>query len=137
MSVVTADQFEAEVARGIQHHLEEICGDDDGFTLELIAALLETAPVTLNQLKTAIDQGDIVAASRAAHGLKGISQSMGVGCLAAAAAVVETSARLGDRIAAESAASATETLWFRVHPILEQLEESIRMSRNREGEVGP
>lgn len=74
----------------------------DDFTLlrEIFGMYLEDAPARLKSIEAALTAGDSVAASKAAHSLKGISGSVGSQRLSDAALALERAGRAGDLAAA-------------------------------------
>ena len=58
--------------------LAEDLGLEEEEYLELIELFIESGTSDLNQLQTAIDEGDAEKAARAAHSLKGASGNLGL-----------------------------------------------------------
>ncbi|MEZ6186568.1 MAG: Hpt domain-containing protein [Planctomycetota bacterium] len=63
---------------------------------ELIDMFVADAPRLLERAREALAAGDVLAAGRAAHALKGNAASLGAGPLAAACNEVERQARAGE-----------------------------------------
>ena len=70
----------------------------DDFTLlrEVFGMYLEDAPARLKSVEADLNAGDVAAASKAAHSLKGISGSVGSQRLSEAALAIEKACRAGD-----------------------------------------
>ncbi len=77
-------------------YLQEISGGDLEFEKELVAMYVDTAPVTLQELRAALGADDAHAVMHAAHSLKGSSRSIGAKEVAHILEVIEHSARNGD-----------------------------------------
>jgi PAS domain S-box-containing protein len=74
--------------------------DDEELMQVIITAFLEDAPRQLASLGTMLENGDLTAASRAAHSLKGASANVGGERVRQAAALVETAIKNNDLEAA-------------------------------------
>ena len=74
--------------------LESIDGDT-GFARELIGAFVGTADRELAAIAAALSTGDAATVREAAHTLKGTSANLRAAAAAAAAARLETAARIG------------------------------------------
>jgi CheY-like chemotaxis protein/HPt (histidine-containing phosphotransfer) domain-containing protein len=90
----------------------ERLGGDIAFLEELMALLLEDVPHRLDNLHAAVDTGDVAAARREAHTIKGAAANVG------AAAIRHLAARI-ELVAKESDLKATRTL-------LSELDEQFR-----------
>lgn len=87
--------------------LETVGGDRD-FVVELIDVYIADAPLQLQAMRAAVDQGDAAALVAPAHTLKGTSASMGANGLAGICAELEALARSGDVAGAEDKMAAAE-----------------------------
>ena len=76
--------------------LREICDGDDEFARELATSFLESAPRCLAGIDEALRSSDGIKLAAEAHGLKGISRTIGAGAQAAACAALEQAARHGE-----------------------------------------
>ena len=83
LATATANRPSPDPGRGIgAGGLIDICGGDDAFARELAASFLESAPRCLGGIEDALRAGDRRDAGREAHGLKGISRTIGADDLA-------------------------------------------------------
>src|SRR5262249_6498633 len=73
--------------------LEAACDGDAGFARELAASFLESAPRCLDGIRDALAAADPDRVAAEAHGLKGISRTIGADELADACNALEHSAR--------------------------------------------
>ena len=111
--------------RSLKHPLIEslmtICGGDDAFAHELAASFLETAPRCLAGIDTSLRSRDSRTLAAEAHGLKGISRTIGANDLATVCAELEDAARRGDITTTTAAASRLLDEWEQVRDALEHL----------------
>lgn len=77
-------------------YLAEISGDDEEFEYDLILTFLDTAPGLIQELRTGLECGDTVTATRAAHTLKGSAKSVGANEFAEYSRLIEEAIRSGD-----------------------------------------
>jgi HPt (histidine-containing phosphotransfer) domain-containing protein len=89
-------------------------GDDPDFLAELVDDFLADAPIQLASLRERAAAGDMVGARRAAHTLKGNSQTFGAIRLATVCQEAETAAGAGDLDAVLSRVDDIEREWGRV-----------------------
>jgi signal transduction histidine kinase/DNA-binding response OmpR family regulator/sensor domain CHASE-containing protein len=75
--------------------LDEVSGGDTEFEKELLGEFLRTAPILVEDAAKAIASGDVAAAQRAAHTLKGASGSIGAGPLAESSRLLEETCKQG------------------------------------------
>jgi len=101
--------------------LTEICGGDDDFARELAESFLESAPVCLVGIDTALRNGDLRALAAEAHALNGISRTIGAADLAKACKQLETAGIRAELNAAATAATRLGEAWERVRTALENL----------------
>ncbi len=73
------------------------CLGDTAFTLQMLAVFCDTAPKTLAALKDAADAGDLIAAQRHAHTLKGSAANLAIEKLRVQAEEIEMLAGQKDR----------------------------------------
>jgi CheY-like chemotaxis protein len=83
-------------------------GFDEQDLHQLITTFLDTTPITLRQLITAMDRGEWDVASRAAHSMRGSLGSVGFEALEASMGALEGLCRTGDVADARSFLSAIE-----------------------------
>jgi two-component system, sensor histidine kinase and response regulator len=81
----------APAAVYVFQRLQEICDGDPRFERELLREFLNALPGMVEHLSAALAAGDLDAAARAAHALRGSCRTMGAEALAALAAEVERS----------------------------------------------
>ena len=94
--------------------LRESVGDDPEFVAELIDELLADAPTQLESLREAATSGDAIRAGRAAHTLKGNSQTFGAGELASLSLEAEAAANAGNLDAVLARLDEIDAEWGRV-----------------------
>jgi PAS domain S-box-containing protein len=110
-----------ELADSVLAGLNRICTGDDDFARELAETFLESAPSCLAGINAALRDGDLAALATHAHGLNGISRSIGASELASACGELERAGRRADWNAARPAATRVYNSWRRVRAALEQL----------------
>jgi len=101
--------------------LINICGGDEAFAHELAASFLETAPCCLAGIDTSLRSCDSRTLAAEAHGLKGISRTIGANDLAAVCDKLEEAGRKGDFTTAPATASRLLDEWEQVRDALEHL----------------
>lgn len=101
----------------------DICGGDDAFARELAASFLESAPRCLGVIEDAVRHGDAPTLANEAHGLKGISRTIGAGDLADACQALEDAAHRGDLKEAEVEIRRIGDAWEVVRAALESFDE--------------
>jgi two-component system sensor histidine kinase/response regulator len=99
----------------------EICGGDDDFARELALSFLESAPGCIAGIETALESGDLRALTAQAHGLSGISRTIGAKQLATVATDLEAAGRGADLAAAANLAPGLSAAWDQTRAALEQL----------------
>jgi two-component system sensor histidine kinase/response regulator len=104
--------------------LNDICGGDDEFARELATSFLESAPRCLAAIAEAQRSGDARLLAQEAHGLKGISRTIGADDLAAACVALEEAARLGDLARTSAEAERIENTWVPLRAALMRLTSS-------------
>ena len=100
--------------------LNDICGGDDEFARELSTSFLESAPRCLAGIEEALRLGDARKLAEEAHGLKGISRTIGALDQAAACAALEHAARRGELGLAATEAERVGAQWAKLRIVLEQ-----------------
>ena len=105
----------------VLYRLNAICQGDDAFSRELAESFLESAPDCLTGIDAALELRDGVALAAHAHGLRGISQTIGATNLAALCAELENTAKHGDITAATAVAARVFDAWEQVRTALEEL----------------
>ena len=98
-----------------------ICGGDEAFAHELAASFLETAPVCLAGIDTSLRSDDWETLAAEAHGLKGISRTIGANDLAVVCGQLEDAGRRGDFTTAPATASRLLVEWEQVRNAFEHL----------------
>ncbi len=101
--------------------LDVACDGDPDFARELAGSFLESAPRCLDAITDALHAADPVRLAAEAHGLKGISQTIGAGELAVACKLLEDAARQADLRAADAQAAQVRAAWEPARAALEQL----------------
>ena len=100
--------------------LSETYGGETGFVGELLGSFLAAAPGAIAGIGEGLAAGDAVRAATAAHGLKGISLTIGAAALAASCRALEEAGRRGDLAAAEAAFAEVQRRWIDLKPALER-----------------
>ena len=100
--------------------LREVSDGDDEFARELATSFLESAPRCLAGIDEALRSGDGIKLAAEAHGLKGISRTIGAEAQASACAALEQAARRGELDAAAAQAAHVAAEWHRLRFTLEQ-----------------
>jgi CheY-like chemotaxis protein/HPt (histidine-containing phosphotransfer) domain-containing protein len=104
--------------------LEDACEGDAAFARELAATFLESAPRCLDGIRHALDADDPRRLAAEAHGLKGISRTVGAAGLADACGHLEQAARDADLRRAAPFAARVESAWAGARAAFEQLFEA-------------
>ena len=99
--------------------LYETCGGDTGFVLELLASFLVAAPTAVAGIGEGLAAGDAGRAAIEAHGLKGISLTIGAEALADSCRELVVAGRRGDLPAAHVASAEIHRRWTDLKPSLE------------------
>ena len=99
--------------------LYETYGGDPGFVRELLASFLVAAPTAVAGIGEGLAAGDAGRAATAAHGLKGISLTIGAEALAASCRALVVAGRRGDLPAAHAAYAEAHRHWTDLKPALE------------------
>jgi PAS domain S-box-containing protein len=100
--------------------LNAICGSDDAFARELAESFLESAPRCLAGIEDALHSGDAGKLAAEAHGLKGISRTIGAEDLANACEPLEDAARCYNFPAAATATARIVSIWETLRLALER-----------------
>ncbi len=103
--------------------LIDACGGDQEFAREMAASFLETAPRCLGVIADAMQAADARALANEAHGLKGISRTIGARDLAEACQSLEDAAMRGDFQEAETETGRVVDAWDVVRVALESFGE--------------
>lgn len=74
-------------------HLQEISGGDEDFEQMIIQEFIETSAELLEELQTAVEDGDIIEIQSIAHNLKGCSRNVGAGPFAEVCLAIENQVR--------------------------------------------
>ncbi|HMB07773.1 MAG TPA: response regulator, partial [Isosphaeraceae bacterium] len=99
--------------------LYETCGGDTGFVRELLASFLVAAPAAVAGIGAGLAAGDAGRAANEAHGLKGISLTIGAEALADSCRELVVAGRRGDLPAARAASAEIHRHWTDLKPSLE------------------
>ena len=99
--------------------LHEICGGDADFVRELAASFLESAPRCLAGIALALQAGDPRDIAVEAHGLNGISRTIGAEKLASTCRALEEAGRRGDLDGAQDADGPVRAAWEQARAVLE------------------
>jgi signal transduction histidine kinase/CheY-like chemotaxis protein len=108
--------------------LEAACDGDADFARDLAGSFLESAPRCLVGLRDALDAGRPDRVAIEAHGLKGISRTIGAHELADACQLLEEAGRRGDLSGAGPVAARIDVAWVRLRAALEQFTEAGALS---------
>jgi two-component system, sensor histidine kinase and response regulator len=100
--------------------LKNICDGDDEFARELATSFLESAARCLAGIDDALRSGDAIKLAAEAHGLKGISRTIGADAHASVCASLEQAAQRGELGAAATEVTRVEVEWQRLRFTLEQ-----------------
>ncbi len=100
--------------------LSDVCGGDEEFARELATSFLESAPRCLAAISEAQQSGDARLLAREAHGLKGISRTIGADDLAEASAALEEAARREDLSVTANEFKRIEIVWVRLQTALKR-----------------
>jgi two-component system sensor histidine kinase/response regulator len=116
--------------------LSDACGGDDAFARELAASFLESAPRCLESIEDAVQAGNGRGLAAEAHGLKGISRTIGADDLAFACQALEDAVHQGDLRKARAKATRVGEIWKLVRDVLESFAEpAIGLTRPSSGPI--
>ncbi|MBV8229932.1 MAG: response regulator, partial [Planctomycetaceae bacterium] len=99
--------------------LYETYGGEVGPVGALLGSFLAAAPAAVAGIGESLAAGDAVGAAAAAHGLKGISLTIGAAALAASCGALAEAGRRGDLAAARAAFAEVQRHWIDLKPALE------------------
>jgi len=111
-------------AHPVLDRLNAICEGDDVFARELAESFLGSAPRCLAGIQEALHAGDPRRLAAEAHGLKGISRTIGAEDLAAACERLELTARQGDLAVASPEFARIDGSWATLQVALERFTSS-------------
>ncbi|MGO9923069.1 MAG: Hpt domain-containing protein [Isosphaeraceae bacterium] len=100
--------------------LINVCGGDDEFARELSTCFLESAPRCLARIEEALRSSDAQTLAEEAHGLNGMSRTIGAESQGLACAELEEAARRGDLAVAAVKAARVGIAWNRLRGELER-----------------
>ncbi len=109
-----------EDAEDFLNRLATICGGDEAFQREIAESFLDSSPRCLAGIEQALAAADAKRLIEDAHGLKGISRTIGAGDMAELAGVLEEAGRIGDLAAAAAAMPSLLAAWESIRSSLEQ-----------------
>jgi HPt (histidine-containing phosphotransfer) domain-containing protein len=92
-------------------YLNEITGGDAEFIAELLGDFVSQTPALIEQITTALAQGDAAAVGKVAHTLKGSARAIGADEFAAIAFELEQAGKQGDLSNAPDALQRLQTYW--------------------------
>jgi HPt (histidine-containing phosphotransfer) domain-containing protein len=101
--------------------LEEACGGDAEFAREMAGSFLESAPRCLDDLRDALHAADPDRVAIEAHGLKGISRTIGADELADACKDLERAGWDADLRSVDRLAARVDAAWECARAALEHL----------------
>src|SRR5207245_113527 len=99
--------------------LDESCGGDEEFRVEVIVEYLETVPGIIRGIGGCIESGDFTSVHRDAHGLKGASRTLGAGALAEVCQELEDCCKKGEQDAAHAIYGKVEREFNRLKLVLD------------------
>jgi HPt (histidine-containing phosphotransfer) domain-containing protein len=117
--VVSKRDCSENEAAGSLGALHKICDGDLNFMKELIDSFLATSPGLLARIDAALAAGDADRLAAAAHGWKGVSQTMGFEGLASLCRQLEEAGRLRELSGLQSVSKSLHLAWERMRPSLE------------------
>lgn len=97
----------------------------DKLLRELVRIFLDNSPTRVDQMRTAVNGGDIKDAERAAHSLKSSAANLGAERLRALASEVERAAAQGDLQVTRDRLRELEGAWDRVTSALKDIEKGL------------
>jgi PAS domain S-box-containing protein len=100
--------------------LRETYGGGDGFVHDLLTSFLTHAPAAIADIEKSLAAGDVARAAAEAHGLKGISLTIGASALAAAGQQLEAACRGANLTSARSSLAEIVQQWADLKPHLER-----------------
>jgi FOG: HPt domain len=92
-------------------YLNEITGGDAEFIAELLGDFVSQTPALIEQITTALAQGDAATVGKVAHTLKGSARAIGADEFAAIAFELEQAGKQGDLSNAPDALHRLQTYW--------------------------
>jgi two-component system sensor histidine kinase/response regulator len=101
-------------------YLNEITGGDAEFIAELLGDFVSQTPELMEQIATAVAQGDAATLGKAAHTLKGSARAIGADEFAAIAFELEQAGKRGDLSNAPDALQRLQAYWQSLEAYLQQ-----------------
>ena len=101
-------------------YLSEITGGDAEFIAELLGDFVSQTPELMEQIATAVAQGDAATLGKAAHTLKGSARAIGADEFAAIAFELEQAGKQGDLSNAPDALQRLQTYWRSLEAYLQE-----------------
>jgi HPt (histidine-containing phosphotransfer) domain-containing protein len=92
-------------------YLNEIAGGDTEFIAELLGDFVSQTPALIEQITTALAQGDAATVGKVAHALKGSARAVGADEFAAIAFELEQAGKQGDLSNAPDALQRLQAYW--------------------------
>jgi CheY-like chemotaxis protein/HPt (histidine-containing phosphotransfer) domain-containing protein len=107
------DSYENDLPLDIENALNRF-GDDKDFYYNLLGDFLRSLPMRLEEMRSALANGDTRTLSYLAHNLKGVSANFSAGQLARLTAVLDEHCRVGDLEAARGVMAEVEAAAVRL-----------------------
>jgi HPt (histidine-containing phosphotransfer) domain-containing protein len=101
-------------------YLNEIAGGDTEFIAELLGDFVSQTPALIEQITTALAQGDAATVGRVAHALKGSARAVGADEFAAIAFELEQAGKQGNLTDAPDALHRLQTYWQSLEAYLQE-----------------
>jgi HPt (histidine-containing phosphotransfer) domain-containing protein len=101
-------------------YLNEITGGDAEFIAELLGDFVSQTPALIEQITTALAQGDAATVGKVAHTLKGSARAIGADEFAAIAFELEQAGKQGNLTDAPNALHRLQTYWQSLEAYLQE-----------------
>ena len=101
-------------------YLNEITGGDAEFIAELLGDFVSQTPALIEQITTALAQGDAATVGKVAHALKGSARAVGADEFAAIAFELEQAGKQGNLTDAPNALHRLQTYWQSLEAYLQE-----------------
>ena len=101
-------------------YLNEITGGDAEFIAELLGDFVSQTPALMEQIATALAQGDAATVGAAAHTLKGSARAVGADEFAAIALELEQAGKQGNLADAPDTLQRLQTYWQSLEAYLQE-----------------
>ena len=104
--------------------LERVEGDRE-LLEEMIQLFADDAPVLLETMRKALEQGDMVKLERSAHSMKGAAGNLSANFVMAAASELEKNAKVNDAEASRASLANVEGTVSRLLPVLGEISSGV------------